>query len=170
VLFNAAGIVHAGTVLEASEAHWELAFDLNARAMVRTIHALLPGMPAGGGSIGNIASVAGSVLGVPNRFVCGASKAALGALDPATLPLVAEPARVAPPRSGCGKFQCIGLNHTDHAAESGLPVPKESILFMKPTGLRVGANDSVASRRRPTGVCAWARSRCRCAGRHDGAR
>lgn len=78
VLFNAAGVVHAGSVLEASEADWELAFDLNARAMARTIRAFLPGMlAAGGGSIVNIASVASSVKGVPNRFVYAASKAAV---------------------------------------------------------------------------------------------
>jgi 2-keto-3-deoxy-L-fuconate dehydrogenase len=78
VLFNAAGIVHAGTVLEYTDAQWDLAFDLNARAMARTIRAFLPGMLAqGGGSIVNVASVAGSVKGVPNRFVYGASKAAV---------------------------------------------------------------------------------------------
>lgn len=78
VLFNAAGVVHAGSVLEASEADWELAFDLNARAMARTIRAFLPGMlAAGGGSIVNVASVASSVKGVPNRFVYAASKAAV---------------------------------------------------------------------------------------------
>jgi 2-keto-3-deoxy-L-fuconate dehydrogenase len=78
VLFNAAGIVHAGTVLDYTDAQWDLAFDLNARAMARTIRAFLPGMLAqGGGSIVNVASVAGSVKGVPNRFVYGASKAAV---------------------------------------------------------------------------------------------
>jgi 2-keto-3-deoxy-L-fuconate dehydrogenase len=78
VLFNAAGIVHAGNVLEFTEAEWDLAFNLNARSMARTIRAFLPGMlAAGGGSIVNIASVAGSVKGVPNRFVYAASKAAV---------------------------------------------------------------------------------------------
>jgi 2-keto-3-deoxy-L-fuconate dehydrogenase len=78
VLFNAAGFVHAGTVLDYSEDDWDLAFDLNARSMARTIRAFLPGMLAqGGGSIINIASVAGSIKGVPNRFVYGASKAAV---------------------------------------------------------------------------------------------
>jgi 2-keto-3-deoxy-L-fuconate dehydrogenase len=78
VLFNAAGIVHAGNVLEFNEADWDLAFNLNARSMARTIRAFLPGMlAAGGGAIVNIASVAGSVKGVPNRFVYGASKAAV---------------------------------------------------------------------------------------------
>jgi 2-keto-3-deoxy-L-fuconate dehydrogenase len=78
VLFNAAGIVHAGSVLDFTEGDWDLAFNLNARSMARTIRAFLPGMLArGGGSIVNIASVAGSVKGVPNRFVYGASKAAV---------------------------------------------------------------------------------------------
>jgi 2-keto-3-deoxy-L-fuconate dehydrogenase len=78
VLFNAAGYVHAGTVLDYSEDDWDLAFNLNARSMARTIRAFLPGMLAqGGGSIVNIASVAGSVKGVANRFVYAASKAAV---------------------------------------------------------------------------------------------
>jgi 2-keto-3-deoxy-L-fuconate dehydrogenase len=78
VLFNAAGYVHAGTVLDFREEDWDLAFDLNARSMARTIRAFLPGMLArGGGSIVNIASVAGSVRAVANRFVYGASKAAV---------------------------------------------------------------------------------------------
>lgn len=78
VLFNGAGIVHAGTVLECSEDDWVLAFDLNVRAMYRTIKAFLPGMLARGqGSIVNVASAAGSTKGVPNRFVYGTSKAAV---------------------------------------------------------------------------------------------
>jgi len=78
VLFNGAGFVHAGTVLECTEAEWDLAFDLNARSMYRTIRAVLPGMLArGGGSIINVASVAGSIKGAPNRFVYGATKAAV---------------------------------------------------------------------------------------------
>ena len=78
ILFNAAGVVHAGTVLDYREDEWDLAFDLNARSMARTIRAFLPGMLAqGGGSIVNIASIAGSVRGVANRVVYGASKAAV---------------------------------------------------------------------------------------------
>jgi 2-keto-3-deoxy-L-fuconate dehydrogenase len=70
--------VHAGNVLESSDADWDLAFNLNARAMAHTIRAFLPAMLAqGGGSIVNIASVAGSVKGIANRFVYGASKAAV---------------------------------------------------------------------------------------------
>lgn len=78
VLFNGAGFVHAGSILDCEEADWDFAFNLNARSMYRTIRAVLPGMlKLGGGSIINIASVAGSIKGIPNRFVYGASKAAV---------------------------------------------------------------------------------------------
>jgi len=78
VLFNGAGYVHAGTVLECDEAAWEFSFDLNARSMFRTIRAVLPGMlERGAGSIINVASVASSLKGMPGRFAYGASKAAV---------------------------------------------------------------------------------------------
>ena len=78
VLANCAGFVHNGTILECSEADWDLAFDLNVRSMYRIIKAMLPGMiERGGGSIVNIASVAGSMKGIPSRFVYGCSKAAV---------------------------------------------------------------------------------------------
>ena len=78
ILFNCAGVVHQGTLLEATEADWSLAFDLNCRSMFRTMQAFLPGMLARGrGSILNMASVASSVKGVPNRFIYSASKAAV---------------------------------------------------------------------------------------------
>ena len=78
VLFNCAGVVHAGTVLECSDADWERAFAVNATAMFHTIRAWLPGMlDRGRGSIINMSSVASSVTGVPGRFAYGASKAAV---------------------------------------------------------------------------------------------
>lgn len=78
VLFNGAGFVHAGTVLDCTEEEWEFAFSLNVRSQFRTIKAFLPGMLAsGGGSIINVASVAGSIKGAPNRFVYGTTKAAV---------------------------------------------------------------------------------------------
>jgi 2-keto-3-deoxy-L-fuconate dehydrogenase len=78
VLFNCAGVVHAGSILEATEKDWDFAFNLNAKAAFHLIRAFLPGMLAAGkGSIVNMASVASSVKGVPNRFVYGASKAAM---------------------------------------------------------------------------------------------
>ena len=78
VLFNCAGYVHAGTVLDCTDADWDLAFDLNVRSMFRTIRAWLPGMlERGKGSIVNMASAASSVKGAPNRFVYGTTKAAV---------------------------------------------------------------------------------------------
>ncbi|GGF06918.1 SDR family oxidoreductase [Stappia taiwanensis] len=78
VLFNCAGVVHAGALLDCLEEDWDFAFELNAKAMYRMIRAYLPGMlEAGGGSIINMSSVASSVKGVPNRFAYCASKAAV---------------------------------------------------------------------------------------------
>src|SRR6201996_6066281 len=73
VLFNCAGYVHAGSILECSDEDWDFAFNLNAKAMFHMIRAFLPGMlEKGGGSIINMSSAASSVKGVPNRFVYGA--------------------------------------------------------------------------------------------------
>ncbi len=78
VLFNCAGYVHSGTVLECSEEDWDFAFTLNARAIFRMMKAFLPGMLQNGvGSIINMSSIASSVKGVPRRFVYSASKAAV---------------------------------------------------------------------------------------------
>ena len=78
VLFNCAGVVHSGNILECDEQDWSFALDLNVTAMYRMIRAFLPGMLGnGGGSIINMASVASSVKGVPNRFAYTASKAAV---------------------------------------------------------------------------------------------
>lgn len=84
ILFNAAGFVHHGTVLECSDADWDFSFDLNVRSMHRTIKAFVPAMLAKGkGAIVNIASGAGSVRGIPNRYVYGATKAAVIGLSKA---------------------------------------------------------------------------------------
>jgi 2-keto-3-deoxy-L-fuconate dehydrogenase len=78
VLFNGAGFVHPGTILECDEDAFEFSMGLNVRAMYRMIRAFLPGMlDLGGGSIVNMASVAGAVKGVPHRFVYCATKAAV---------------------------------------------------------------------------------------------
>jgi 2-keto-3-deoxy-L-fuconate dehydrogenase len=77
-LINCAGFVHHGTVLDCSDADFDFSFDLNVKSMHRTIRAFLPGMLAkGGGSIVNIASAASSIRGIPNRYVYGATKAAV---------------------------------------------------------------------------------------------
>ncbi len=84
VLFNCAGFVHAGSILECEEKDWDFSFDLNAKAMFRLCKAVIPGMLAKGkGSIINMASVASSVKGVPNRFAYCASKAAVVGLTKA---------------------------------------------------------------------------------------
>jgi 2-keto-3-deoxy-L-fuconate dehydrogenase len=84
VLFNCAGFVHAGTVLEATDDDWNLAFDLNVRSQFWMIQAILPGMLAKkNGSIINMASIASSIRGLPNRFVYGATKAAVVGLTKA---------------------------------------------------------------------------------------
>lgn len=78
VLMNCAGFVHNGSILDCGEEDWAFSFDLNVTAMYRVIRAFLPAMlAAGGGSIVNVASVASSLRGVPNRFAYGASKAAV---------------------------------------------------------------------------------------------
>jgi 2-keto-3-deoxy-L-fuconate dehydrogenase len=78
ILFNCAGIVHAGNILEATEDELDFALTLNVKAMFHTIRAVLPKMlVAGSGSIVNMASVASSIKGVPNRFAYTASKAAV---------------------------------------------------------------------------------------------
>jgi 2-keto-3-deoxy-L-fuconate dehydrogenase len=78
VLVNCAGFVHHGTILECSDSDWDFTFNLNARSMFWTIQTAIPKMLThGGGSIINIASVASSIKGAPNRFVYSASKAAI---------------------------------------------------------------------------------------------
>ena len=78
VLFNCAGFVHNGSILDATDDEWDFAFNLNARSQFWMIQAVLPRMLAkGGGSIINMASVCGSLKGLPNRFIYGASKAAV---------------------------------------------------------------------------------------------
>jgi 2-keto-3-deoxy-L-fuconate dehydrogenase len=84
VLFNAAGFVHHGTILDCSDKDWDFSFDLNVKSMHRTIKAFLPGMLAKGkGSILNIASTVGASKSAPNRYVYSATKAAVVGLTKA---------------------------------------------------------------------------------------
>ena len=81
VLFNCAGFVHSGSILDTSDADWQFAMGLNVTSMVHTIQAVLPGMlEHGAGSIINMSSVAGAVTGPPNRFIYSATKAAVAGL------------------------------------------------------------------------------------------
>jgi 2-keto-3-deoxy-L-fuconate dehydrogenase len=78
ILFNCAGVVHSGSILEMKDEDLDFALDLNVKAMIRTIRAVLPGMlERGDGAIVNMSSVAGAPKGVPNRFAYGVSKAAV---------------------------------------------------------------------------------------------
>jgi 2-keto-3-deoxy-L-fuconate dehydrogenase len=78
ILVNCAGYVHQGTVLDCSEKDWDFSFDLNVKSIHRTLTAFLPAMlKNGGGSIVNISSAVSSIRGVPNRYVYGATKAAI---------------------------------------------------------------------------------------------
>lgn len=78
ILFNCAGFVHSGTILDCDEKDWNFSFDLNVSSMYRMIRTFLPGMVSkGGGSIINMSSVASSIKGAPNRFAYGMTKAAV---------------------------------------------------------------------------------------------
>lgn len=78
ILFNCAGYVHSGSILDCEEKDWQFSFDLNVTSMYRMIRAFLPGMlSTGKGSIINMSSVASSIKGVPNRFAYGTTKAAV---------------------------------------------------------------------------------------------
>jgi len=99
-----------------------------------------PGMLDASGQVRDLSAV---VPDIAAAMLTPAGLAPLRGLDPASLPLVERPGRLAPPWSGLGKFVCIGLNYADHAAESGLPVPAEPVIFMKPTSAVIGCNDPV---------------------------
>ena len=148
VLFNAAGIVHAGSVLEFSEADWDLAFNLNARSMAHTIRAFLPGMLAqGGGSIVNIASVAGSVKGVPNRFVYGASKAAvIGVTKAVAADFVTRGIRCNAICPGTVDSPSLAARIRTQAAQSGKSEDEVRTQFVgrQPMG-RLGTADEIAA-------------------------
>jgi 2-keto-4-pentenoate hydratase/2-oxohepta-3-ene-1,7-dioic acid hydratase in catechol pathway len=92
---------------------------------------------------GKVRDLSGVVPDITADLLTPQGLAPLAKVDPASLPLVVEPGRIAPPWRGMGKFVCIGLNYADHAAESGLPVPAEPVVFMKPTSCVIGCNDPV---------------------------
>lgn len=93
---------------------------------------------------GVIRDLSGHVADIAGDTLSDAGLAKLRALDPASLPAVEAGVRYGPCVAGTGKFICIGLNYADHAAESGLAVPPEPVIFMKATSAIVGPNDDVA--------------------------
>jgi 2,4-diketo-3-deoxy-L-fuconate hydrolase len=92
---------------------------------------------------GGVRDLSGVIADLRADLLTPEGLASLRAIDPATLPLVVQPGRLAPPWTGMGKFICVGLNYADHAAESGMPVPTEPVLFTKHTCTVIGCNDPV---------------------------
>ncbi len=92
---------------------------------------------------GQVRDLSGVITDLRSESLTPASLARLRALDVAELPVVPQPGRIGLPYVGCGKFVAVGLNYADHAAEAGLPVPAEPVLFTKPTSCMVGAHDAV---------------------------
>src|SRR4051794_19013625 len=141
ILLNAAGFVHHGTVLDCSDADWDFSFDLNVKSMHRTIRAFLPGMLAkGGGSIVNISSAAGVFKAAPNRYVYGATKAAVAALTRAVAAdFITKGIR-------CNAI-CPGTIETpsmlNRAAAAG-PGGREMFVSRQPMG-RLGTADEIGS-------------------------
>jgi 2-keto-4-pentenoate hydratase/2-oxohepta-3-ene-1,7-dioic acid hydratase in catechol pathway len=99
-----------------------------------------PGILASDGSLRDLS---GHVADIGGAALSDAGLAALGKIDPMTLPLVAADTRMGACVAGTGKFICIGLNYADHAAESGMAVPPEPVIFMKATSAICGPNDPV---------------------------
>jgi len=92
---------------------------------------------------GHIRDLSGELPDLTSATLTPHSLQRLREIDTGSLPVVTHPGRIAPPWSGMGKFICVGLNYSDHAAETGNPIPPEPILFMKPTSAMVGCNDPI---------------------------
>jgi 2-keto-4-pentenoate hydratase/2-oxohepta-3-ene-1,7-dioic acid hydratase in catechol pathway len=92
---------------------------------------------------GRARDLSGVLPDITAQTLSPGSLARLRALDPETLPLLPEAARIGLPWTGCGKFICVGLNYADHAAESGMAIPAEPVLFTKHTSTMIGCNDPV---------------------------
>jgi 2-keto-3-deoxy-L-fuconate dehydrogenase len=142
VLFNCAGFVHQGDIFACSPQDWDFSFDLNVTSMYRTCRAFLPGMIAAGkGSIINMSSVASSVKGAPNRFVYGATKAAVIGLTKAiAADFVAQGVR-------CNAI-CPGTIETPSlgeriAAQGDVDKARAAFLARQPMG-RLGRPDEIA--------------------------
>jgi 2-keto-3-deoxy-L-fuconate dehydrogenase len=147
ILFNCAGIVHHGTVLDATEAEWDFAFSLNVRSIFRTIRAFLPGMlEKGSGSIVNIASAASSIKGAPNRCIYGATKAAIIGLSRS----VAADYVTKGVRSNCicpGTIQTPSLNARieSQAAAAGSVEAARAAFVARPAMGRLGTPEEIAA-------------------------
>jgi 2-keto-3-deoxy-L-fuconate dehydrogenase len=148
VLFNCAGYVHHGSILDCSEQDWHFSWDLNVSSMYRLIRALLPGMLAqGGGSIINMASAASSVKGVPNRFVYGTTKAAvIGLTKAVAADFVARGIRCNAICPGTVESPSLVARIKEQAQQQGVEIAEIQAAFVarQPMG-RVGKAEEIAA-------------------------
>jgi 2-keto-3-deoxy-L-fuconate dehydrogenase len=144
VLFNCAGFVHHGTILDCSEKDWEFSSALNIRSMYRMIRAFLPAMLARGkgASIINISSVASSIKGVPNRFVYGTTKAGvIGLTKSVAADFIKQNIRC---NAICpGTVQTPSLDQRI-AAQGGTPEARKAFVDRQPLG-RLGSPEEIAA-------------------------
>ena len=144
VLFNCAGFVHSGTILDCTEDDWDMAFEINVRSMYRLAKTIIPRMVAnGGGVIINMASVASSVKGVPNRFVYGTSKAAVIGLTKAiAADFVSQGIRC---NAICpGTVETPSLNERMVAQGGDLEQVRSAFVARQPMG-RIGTPEEIAN-------------------------
>ncbi|SEK12421.1 MULTISPECIES: SDR family oxidoreductase [unclassified Achromobacter] len=148
VLFNGAGFVHAGTILDCDEDAWDFSFNLNVRSMYLLIRACLPAMLArGAGSIVNMASVAGSIKGAPNRCAYGATKAAvIGLTKSVAADYVAQGIRCNAICPGTVESPSLRQRIDAQAQASGQPVAAVEAAFTarQPMG-RIGRAEEIAA-------------------------
>ena len=148
VLFNGAGFVHHGTVLDCTEEQWDFAFNLNVRSMFRTIKAFLPGMLArGNGSIINVSSGASSVKAAANRFVYGSSKAAvIGLTKSVALDFITQGVRCNAICPGTVESPSLRERIAALAQSSGQTVQQVEAMFIarQPMG-RLGTVEEIAA-------------------------
>ena len=148
VLFNGAGFVHHGSVLDCTEEQWDFAFDLNVRSMYRTTKAFLPGMlAAGGGSIINVASGASSIKAAANRFVYGATKAAvIGLTKSVALDFITRGVRCNAICPGTVESPSLRERIAALAASSGQTLQQVEAMFIarQPMG-RLGTVEEIAA-------------------------
>ncbi|QHA86727.1 SDR family oxidoreductase [Serratia rhizosphaerae] len=147
VLFNCAGVVHSGTILQCSEQQWRFALDLNVSAMFHTIRAFLPAMLAQRrGTIINMSSVASSVKGVPNRFAYGATKAAvIGLTRSVAADYVADGIRCNAICPGTVESPSLHQRIAEQAREQGRGEDEvyQAFVARQPIG-RIGKTDEIA--------------------------
>lgn len=148
VLFNCAGFVDGGTILDCEEAAWDTSFNLNARSMYRMMRAFLPGMlERGGGSIINMCSVASTIKGAPNRFIYGTSKAAvLGMTKSVAADFVTRGIRCNAICPGTVESPSLKQRIAAQARDSGQSVAEVEAAFVarQPMG-RIGRAEEIAA-------------------------